>query len=196
MSIADTYNLFKHGKLEESLSSINKLLSGIKEESEDFFELCLLICEILVLKENFNQALDQLDILIRNPLEEKHEISNLKILLLKSSILNHLNKIKSSYILFQEVELRTENIKNKINVTNFQRLLIRVWRDKGSFFQFYGKHDEAENAFAKSLKLTEKLKDQIENGTTLNSYGLFKLNTDNLEEAESFFQRSQKIRIK
>ncbi len=195
MSFADAYNSFKYGKLEESRNSITKLIHSLKEDSEEYCELKLLECEILVLEEKFSQALDQLKILIENISVRKNDICYLKFLLLKSSTLNHLGQIRESYLLFQEVELKTEKIKNKYDDHNYQKLLMRVWRDKGSFFQFYGKHDEAENALTKSLEIAEGTQDLIEICTTLNTYGLFKLNTDQIDVSETYFHRSHEIRL-
>lgn len=195
MSLVDAYNLFNYGKLDESRNSIAKLIHTLEGDSEEYCELKLLECEILVLEEKFSQALDELESLIENSLIRKKEICYLKILLLKSSILNHLSRIKESYILFQEVELRSEKIIDNFNDINYQKLLMRLWRDKGSFLQFYGKHEEAENAFTKSLEIAEGAEDLIEICTTLNSFGIFKLNTDELEIAETYLNKSHNIRL-
>ncbi|MFV2015376.1 MAG: hypothetical protein ACC656_08115, partial [Candidatus Heimdallarchaeota archaeon] len=193
MKLDDAITLFQNGEIEESQTLISKLLDTSDISSEEYLELKLLQSELLYLKENYLASLNELDLLLAIPKLSEFDIIKMKAILAKSEILYHLSKVNESFMLFQEVELSFEQINQ--NFGEKSRLLqIRLWRVKGVFLQFYGKHDEAEEAYVTSQNLAQDIGYGFELSLTLNLLGLFNLNNGRIDVSKRFLDKSHQLR--
>ncbi|MHA2097383.1 MAG: tetratricopeptide repeat protein [Candidatus Kariarchaeaceae archaeon] len=192
MKLEDIKQQYHCGHLDDSLNLISQTLKNTTEFSREYFELLLLRAEILKIKEHFFASLNELDKIVTIPEISSFEIIVLKLLILKSEILNHLSEINDSFELFEEVELRFNKIV-KSSDDDHKLLEVRYWRVKGLFLQFHGKHNEAEVAYTMSSNLAEQLENPFELSLSLNSSGLFRLNTGKINSSKQLFEKSHQI---